>query len=72
MLDISAFLLPGDNVVNFNARPGEPGGGLLELYIGAGNNVAGTLELAPPSITFSRRASDDPAGTAQQFTLSVP
>lgn len=72
MLDISVFLVPGDNTVNFNARPGQPAGGLFELYIGAGNNLAGTLELEAPSIVFARRASDDPAGSSQQYTLSVP
>ena len=72
LLDISAYLAPGENVINFNARPGQPGGGLLELHVGAGQNVDGTLELDPPSITFSRRASDDVAGTAEQHSLDVP
>ena len=73
ILDVSPHLAPGANIVNFSAQPSDAlGGGVLNIYLGPGSNDAGTLNLQPPQLTFTRRASDDPAGTAQQLTLTVP
>ncbi|MCP4807905.1 MAG: hypothetical protein GY913_24850 [Proteobacteria bacterium] len=73
ILDVSPYLAPGDNIVNLSASPADMlGGGVLNVYLGPGSNDAGTLNLAAPQLTFTRRATDDPAGTAQQLTLVVP
>jgi len=70
MLDISAFLQTGDNVVTFSSPGGEVGGGILSLYVGPGTNSNGTLQLETPALEYARRASDtDPQDT--QLTLSI-
>lgn len=72
ILDVSPYLAPGDNIVNVSAQPADAlGGGVLKLYLGPGSNDAGTLNLAAPQLTFTRRATDDVAGTSEQRTLVV-
>lgn len=73
LLDLGPWLRPGPNVLTFNASSTAPlGGGVLNVFVGTGSNDSGTLNLDPPQIAFSRRASDEAAGTSQQFTLVVP
>lgn len=72
LLDVSRYLHRGTNQVLFTARPGQPGGGLLQLYLGSGTNDSGTLNLNTPDITFTRRSSDPATGGSRQFELVVP
>ena len=70
MLDVSAFLRTGDNVVTFTSAGGDIGGGILSLYIGPGTNNGGTLQLESPALEYARRASDA-APEEKQLTLSI-
>lgn len=72
LMDVSRYLHRGNNQVLFTARPGQPGGGLLDLYLGSGSNDSGTLNLNTPEITFTRRSSDSANGASRQFELNVP
>lgn len=72
LLDVSRYLHRGVNQVLFTARPGQPGGGLMQLYLGSGTNDSGTLNLNTPDITFTRRSSDPATGSSRQFELTVP
>lgn len=73
MLDVSAYLHTGENMVQFSARGGEtPSGGVLHVYIGSGVITQGTLSLNAPQIDFSRRSTDGAAGASRQFQLRVP
>lgn len=73
MLDVSAYLHSGENMVQFSARGGEtPSGGVLHVYIGSGVITQGTLSLNAPQIDFSRRSTDGAAGASRQFQLRVP
>ncbi len=73
MMDVSPFLSPGNNVITFTAKPGpQPTGGVLFLYLGRGTNAAGSLQLDPPEIEFSRRSTDTSNGGSTQYTLDIP
>lgn len=72
ILDIGKHLKVGTNTVIFNALPGpNPGGGVLNIYVGTGSNQSGTVALDPPLITFSRRSSDTADGGSRSFQLEV-
>lgn len=73
ILDISAYLSPGDNVVSFTAKPGpEPQGGVFTLYVGPGTNVGGALQLEAPQVEYSRRSTSGGTGESSQHTLTIP
>ena len=73
LMDISRYVRRGQNEVLISARAGASlGGGLLKVYLGQGSNDAGTLNLASPQITFTRRSSDSLDGASRQYTLIVP
>ena len=73
LMDISRYVRRGNNEVLISARAGASlGGGLLKVYLGQGSNDAGTLNLASPQITFTRRSSDSLDGASRQYTLIVP
>ncbi len=73
LLDVGPWLTPGPNIITLNASATGPlGGGVFNVFLGTGSNDQGTLNLDPPQISFSRRSTDEPAGTSQQFTLVVP
>lgn len=73
LMDISRYVRRGKNEVLISARAGASlGGGLLNVYLGQGSNDAGTLNLASPQITFTRRSSDSLDGASRQYTLIVP
>jgi hypothetical protein len=73
LMDISRYVRRGQNEVLISARAGAAlGGGLLKVYLGQGSNDAGTLNLASPQITFTRRSSDSLDGASRQYTLIVP
>lgn len=72
LMDISRYLRPGLNQVQFTARSGsQPGGGLLHIYIGEGSTVDGTLNLNSPQIEFTRRSSDSANGATRQYQLDI-
>jgi hypothetical protein len=73
LMDISRYVRRGKNEVLISARAGASlGGGLFQVYLGQGSNDAGTLNLASPQITFTRRSSDSLDGASRQYTLIVP
>jgi len=73
MLDVSPYLAHGNNVLTFTAKPGlQPTGGVLFLYLCRGTNTAGTLQLEPPEVEFSRRSTDSSNGGSTQYTLEIP
>jgi hypothetical protein len=73
MIDLAAFLHPGENQVDVTALASDAlGGGVLHIYVAPGANQAGELVLEEPVLVFSRRASDDPAGAMFHRTLSIP
>ncbi len=72
ILDIGRYLKPGANTIVFNAMPAPTlGGGVLNLFVGTGNNDAGTLNLDTPVITYARRATDPVAGGSRSYQLEV-
>ena len=71
ILDVGPWLQPGANTILVNPAPGaQPGGGALNVYIGRGSNLSGTIRLDNPDVVYTRRGSD--SGGARQFTLTVP
>ena len=73
MIDLAAFLHPGENQVDVTAVASDAlGGGVLHIYVAPGANQGGELVLEEPVLVFSRRASDDPAGANFHRTLSIP
>jgi hypothetical protein len=71
-MDIGPFLRPGANEVQIIAQPGQPGGGLLNIYIGMGSNAGGTIRLDNPVVRYARRSSDSSEGGVRTFTVTVP
>ncbi|MCB9791658.1 MAG: hypothetical protein H6741_02935 [Alphaproteobacteria bacterium] len=72
LMDVSRFLRPGVNQVQFTARAGgQPGGGLLHIYVGKGDTIDGVLNLDSPEIEFTRRSSDDPRGASRQYQIDI-
>lgn len=72
ILDLGKHLKVGTNTIIFNALPGpNPGGGVLNVYVGTGSNQSGTVSLDPPLITFTRRSSDPSEGGTRSFQLEV-
>lgn len=72
IMDIGPFLRPGVNEIQIIAQPGQPGGGLLNVYIGQGSNSSGTIRLDAPSVRYARRSSDSAEGGVKTFTITVP
>jgi hypothetical protein len=72
ILDIGPWLRPGANLVLMNPIPGTAGGGPLNVYIGRGSNLSGTIHLDNPDVNYARRASEAGSGAVRQFTINVP
>ncbi len=71
ILDLAPWLKPGANTIVVSPVPsGVPGGGALNVYMGRGTNLSGTIHLDNPDVVYTRRASD--SGGARQFELTVP
>jgi hypothetical protein len=71
ILDLAPWLRPGANTVVVSpAGGGQPTGGALNVYLGRGSVLSGTIHLNNPDIVYSRRAAD--ASGARQYTLTVP
>lgn len=72
ILDIGKYLRVGSNTVVFNAMPAQSlGGGILNIYVGTGNNDNGTLNLDAPTISYGRRSTDPVAGGSRSYQLEV-
>lgn len=71
ILDLAPWLKPGANTVVVSpVGKAQPTGGALNLYIGRGSNLSGTIHLNNPDVVYTRRAAD--ATGARQYTLTVP
>lgn len=72
ILDLGRYLKPGANTIVFNAMPANAlDGGILNIFVGTGNNDAGTLNLDAPTVSYSRRATDPVAGGSRSYQLEV-
>lgn len=73
ILDLAGWLRPGVNTVRVLARPpvGTPLGA-LNLYLGQGVNVGGTVRIPSPAVRYTRTAADGLAGSVREYTLTVP
>ena len=72
ILDIGKYLKVGTNTVVMTAQPSEKlDGGVVEIYIGTGANINGTLTMDRPLIDFARRATDNAGGASQSFEIVV-
>ena len=73
ILDISAFLVRGNNVITFrSAENSEPSNGTLAIYIGEGSVIAGELTLRQPELEFFRRPGNTLSATIHQEVLQIP
>ena len=72
IMDIGPFLKQGTNEITMLIQPGTAGGGVLNIYVGQGNNSQGTIRLDAPSVRFSRRSSDPTEGGLKTYTLTIP
>lgn len=72
IMDIGAWLRPGDNEISLLIQPGTPAGGALSVYIGQGDNRDGTIRLGSPDVRWTRRAGDPAEGTIRTFHVTVP
>ena len=73
ILDISAFLVRGTNVVTFrSAENSGPSDGTLAIYIGEGSVIAGELTLRQPELEFYRRPGNSLSATIHQEVLQIP
>ncbi len=83
IFDIGPFLRRGSNTVVVTALPGPTaqapaaGGGALNVYIGRGTNLSGTIHLDNPDVAYravdlAGRATDGGSGGGRQYTLTVP
>jgi hypothetical protein len=74
ILDLAPYLHRGANTVSMNAISGTTplGGGILNIYVGRGSNVSGTIRIDAPDVRYSRRATDAAASASRQFTITVP
>lgn len=72
IVDIGKYLRVGSNTIVFNAMPAQAlGGGILNVYVGTGNNDNGTLNLDAPSVSYGRRSTDPVAGGSRSYQLEV-
>jgi hypothetical protein len=71
ILDVSPWMRTGTNVVAFHARPGTPGGGVLNLYVGRGSNDGGTLKLDQPAVSWAMRSTSPAGGENKTFEVVV-
>ncbi len=72
ILDLGAWLKPGNNTITLNAAPGSYAGGAFMVYMGKGRADEGTVRLEAPDIRYSRRAVDLAAGASRAYTLVIP
>ncbi len=72
LVDLAPFLHRGENQVTFTARATGPvTGDPLQVWVGAGSNDGGMLELGRPEITFSPGEQDLAVGITQVYTLVI-
>lgn len=71
ILDVAPWLRPGDNEITITALPGTPGGGVLNVYLGEGTNLKGTVKMDRPIVIFGRKSTDDPQGSTRTWTLQA-
>lgn len=73
ILDLAPYLRIGDNQVVLTALAGgQPGGGVLNIYVGKGSNQNGTIRIDSPVVRYTRRSSDSPEGGTRPYTVTVP
>jgi hypothetical protein len=73
ILDVGPWLRPGPNTVVMNPIPGKgASGGPLNIYVGRGNSLSGTIHLDNPDVRYGRVAADGGSGGSRQFTVTVP
>ena len=72
ILDLGAWLQPGNNTITLNAAPGGYAGGAFMVYVGKGRADDGTVRLEAPDIRYARRAVDLAAGATRTYTLVIP
>lgn len=71
ILDLAPWLKPGANAVVVSpVGASSASGGALNVYVGRGSNLSGTVHLNNPDVVYTRRPAD--AAGARQYTVTVP
>ncbi len=71
ILDVGPWLRPGENDIRITTLAGTPGGEELNVYMGEGANLKGTVQMRRPAVSLTLRATTDPQGLTRTWKLQA-